>query len=85
MSIAQLLGTVITTPDLPGAACVEHREIFDACTDRQAGRAYDGVYAQAIRVCAGCPALEDCRRWITGLPMNQRPHGVTAGLVRRSR
>lgn len=85
MSIAQLLATVVMTPDLPGASCVEHREIFDACTDRQAGRAYSGTYDRAVRVCSGCPALSNCRRWVTGLPMNQRPYGVTAGLVRRSR
>jgi len=85
MSVAELIATVITTPDLPLAACVAERDIFDACTDRQAGSAYEGVYAGAIRVCSRCPALGDCRRWVTGLPMNQRPYGVTAGLVRRSR
>ena len=85
MSVAELIATVITTPDLPGAACVDDRDTFDAATDRQAGRAYSGIYDQATKVCARCPALSDCRRWVTGLPMNQRPYGVTGGLVRRGR
>lgn len=85
MSIATLIGTLIMTPDLPGASCVEHREIFDACVSRQAGSAYSDTYDRAVKVCSSCPALRDCRRWVTSLPMNRRPYGVTAGLVRRSR
>jgi hypothetical protein len=85
MSIAALIATVITTPDLPLAACVTERETFDACTDRQAGSAYDDAYGRAVRICAGCAALGDCRRWVTGLPVNRRPYGVTAGLIRRGR
>ncbi len=60
MSIAALIATVITTPDLPGAACVAQRDTFDACTDRQAGRAYGNTYDRAIRICAGCVALVPC-------------------------
>jgi hypothetical protein len=85
MSIADLIATVVTTPNLPGAACVAEREPFDACIDPPAGRAHDDGYARAIQVCARCPALQDCRRWVTSLPMSRRPHGVTAGLIRRAR
>jgi hypothetical protein len=85
MSVTELIATVVTTPDLPGAACVDERETFDAATSRQAGSPYGGIYDRAVKICAGCAALGDCRRWVTGLPVNQRPYGVTAGLIRRSR
>jgi hypothetical protein len=85
MSIAQLIAAMLETPSLPGARCAEHREVFDAATSRQAGSAYGASYDRAIGVCSNCPALGDCQRWITGLPVNRRPYGVTAGLIRRSR
>ena len=53
MSVAELIATVVTTPDLPGAACVDHLDVFDACTERGATFAYD----EAIQICASqCPA-----------------------------
>jgi hypothetical protein len=53
MSVAQLIATVVTTPDLPGAACVDHLDVFDACINRGATFAYD----QAVQICASqCPA-----------------------------
>ncbi|HSS24738.1 MAG TPA: hypothetical protein VLL82_10130 [Mycobacterium sp.] len=81
MSVAQLIATVVTTPDLPGAACVDHLDVFDACVDRGATFAYD----QAIQICASqCPALAACSRWYHSLPDRKRPYGVTAGQIRRS-
>jgi hypothetical protein len=53
MSVAELIATVVTKPDLPGAACVDHLDVFDACTDRGATFACD----EAIQICASqCPA-----------------------------
>jgi hypothetical protein len=75
-----LLHAIATTPDLPGAACVGHLEIFDACSSRAAGR--PGTYARAVRICATCPALTACRAWVLSLPSRERPPGVTAGLVK---
>jgi hypothetical protein len=51
--VQALIATVVTTPDLPGAACVDHLDVFDACTDRGATFACD----EAIQICASqCPA-----------------------------
>ncbi len=81
-SAAQLLATLATTPNLPGAACVTERETFDACLERGAKGT---IYAQAIRICAQCPALGPCAAWVHSLPVRKRPLGVTAGLIHRSR
>ncbi len=82
MSAAQLLATLATTPNLPGAACVAERETFDACLEPWASTR---ICAAAIRVCATCPALGPCAAWVHSLPIRKRPLGVTAGLIRRSR
>ncbi len=60
-------------PNLPGAACRGHAELFDV-----AGRD-DPAVERAQAVCAACPALRDCRRWLAGLPRLVRPCGVVAG------
>jgi WhiB family redox-sensing transcriptional regulator len=78
-----LLRTLTDTPNLPGAACVEHRDIFDACLGKAAGRPL--TYTRAIRVCARCPALRECFAWVSSLPASERPYGVTAGIVRSGR
>ena len=46
-------------PDLRGAACRGHPELFDVAVrhDTQAITA-------AKAVCTACPALRDCRRWL---------------------
>ena len=74
-----LLHTLRDTPNLPGAACVTHRDIFDACTDRRARTAY----RHAIDICVGCPVLAQCSAWISSLPPSQRPFEVTAGRIRQ--
>jgi hypothetical protein len=76
-----LLRELAATPDLPGAACVGERDVFDACTERGAHR----VYTLAVRICSQCPALAACSAWLNSLPVEERPHGVTAGVIRRSR
>ncbi len=81
MSAAQLLATIATTPSLPGAACVADREVFDAVLERGSSR----LYPVAIRICAQCPALAPCRAWVNSMPIDERPHGVTAGQVRNGR
>jgi hypothetical protein len=72
-----LLHTLTGTPNLPGAACVERRDIFDACTHRGASH----HYRLAIHICASCPVLAQCLAWVTSLPIQDRPFGVTAGLI----
>jgi hypothetical protein len=77
-----LLHIIATTPDLLGAACRNHRDIFDACSSKAAG---PHAYAKAIRVCAACPALEQCYAWVSSLPPRDRPVGVCAGIIRSGR
>jgi len=80
-ALADLLGAIAAAPNLTGAACREHRDVFDATTGKAAGR--PGVYARAITVCESCPALAACSAWVEGLAPSRRPLGVTAGVVRR--
>jgi hypothetical protein len=80
-SVGLLLPTLADTPNLPGAACVDHRELFDACIERGASLSYP----LAIKVCLGRPALTPCRCWVTSLPVGRRPLGVTGRLVRTGR
>ncbi len=46
-------------PDLRGAACRGHPELFDVA-DRHDTQAITAAKA----VCTACPALRDCRRWL---------------------
>ena len=81
MSIAELIATVITTPDLPGASvCRAPRDLrrLQRPPGRQSLRRHLRPGGPHLR--RRCPVLGNCRRWVTGLPMNQRPYGVTAGL-----
>jgi WhiB family redox-sensing transcriptional regulator len=76
-AVADLLDALATTPNLRGAACTGHRDLFDAAVAAK-GRPGE-LHTQAIAVCAHCPALQRCEAWITRLPPRQRPHGVIAG------
>jgi WhiB family redox-sensing transcriptional regulator len=78
---AELLSALRVAPDLPRAACVGEREVFDNCLE-PGGKAH-AAYALAVRICAQCPALPDCAAWIDSLPAADRPFGVTAGQIRR--
>jgi len=75
-TVIDLLTDLLTGPDLHGAACVEHRDVFDATANRGAHR----TYGRAIKVCAGCPALAACRAWVTSLPHDEAPRGGIEGL-----
>ncbi len=76
-----LLHELIAGPDLRGASCVAHRDIFDATAERGAHRAY----AAAIRICVGCPVLQRCGAHWDSLPPRKRPFGVTAARIRQAR
>jgi hypothetical protein len=73
MSVAELLDTLAHTPDLHGAACRGHPELFDV--ERNDHEAIEA--AQAI--CASCPVLGACRAWLRSQPAELRPCGVVAG------
>jgi hypothetical protein len=76
--ITDLVTMMTTTPDLPGAACVDERATFDAVLEDATD------VGRAVRICARCPALAACSRWVASLPPLQRPGGVTGGLIRRT-
>jgi hypothetical protein len=82
-TVIDLITELTAGPDLHGAACVEHRGVFDDCV-RTTGRGRIGfrAYERAVQVCAECPVLRDCRIWVLSLPLEERPFGVVAGLIR---
>jgi Transcription factor WhiB len=72
--VADLLDTLgRSIPNLPGAACRGHPELFNVA-DRHDHQAI----AQAKAVCVSCPALRGCRTWLASLPRPMRPSGVIA-------
>lgn len=81
-TVVDLLQELVAGPSLRGAACIAEREVFDACPERGSGSRF---YARAIRICSQCPALALCRDWVNSTPIDERPHGVTAGLVHNGR
>jgi hypothetical protein len=74
VSLAELLDDLARAiPDLAGAACRGHADLFDvARTDRAA-------IVKAKTICASCPVLDDCRAWLADQPATLRPCGVVAG------
>jgi Transcription factor WhiB len=62
--VAELLDTLAHgIPDLHGAACRGHPQLFDV-----ADRHDTPTIAQAKALCASCPVLGDCRAWLASLP-----------------
>jgi hypothetical protein len=64
-------------PKLPGALCRNRSELFD-------GEEPEDI-AEAVALCARCPALDACRAWVDRLEYRARPSGVIAGRYRRPR
>ena len=69
------LGQTLDTPRLRGAACAGLPELFDPLEPSAA------TEAVALRICDGCPALTQCRRWFRRMPDKEKPSGVVAGRV----
>nr|WP_276762896.1 WhiB family transcriptional regulator [Mycolicibacter arupensis] len=40
----------------------------------------DARHAEALAICAACPALGACRAWVAESRPSQRPAGVVAGI-----
>ena len=70
-------------PLLPGAACRDEWQLFDATiVGARGGGSSNRVNLariQALQVCESCPCLNDCRIWFDSLPPHHRPYGVVAG------
>ena len=74
------LTELLDAPRLDGAACVGRGELFFAAPSEM------GMAAEARAICATCPALADCREWITRHELDHpREHGIWAGLSMNQR
>ena len=73
----------VLAPLLPGAACRDEYELFDATINGHRGSSggLNLARIQALAVCESCPALHDCRIWYDSLRPDQRPYGVVAGVL----
>ena len=84
--MAELLADL---PDLPGARCVNHVELFDRSIARHRDAAgnlapeaeLDGARSAALRICESGPALARCEAWLASVRPYRRPRGVVAGQV----
>jgi WhiB family redox-sensing transcriptional regulator len=83
-SLGLLIAILSDTPRLPGAACRDHPDLFDA-THATGQGAMTLQLAQtrdaAIRICRTCPALDPCRAWLDNVIPPYRPGGVVAGRI----
>ena len=73
-------------PHLPAARCAGKHELFDLTAEgSRTGPAGASEVAaarvEALRLCAGCPELDPCGAWLSGLRKRDRPNGVVAGRV----
>src|SRR4051812_23298034 len=69
-------------PHLPGARCRGHSELFD---ERPADPDEIRLTERALAACASCPALRPCEEWLRKLEPRERPRGVVAGRIVRSK
>lgn len=76
-----IVGALLGVPQLAGANCAGQWSLFDEPEKKDPDRT--DVVDSALRLCATCPALADCRDWYDGLPLDERPTGVVAGRLRR--
>ncbi len=77
-----LMAALALAPNLPGARCAGRHKLFDATIEgTRTGPDIEVAQAraEALRLCAGCPELGPCGRWLAALPKSQRPAGVVAG------
>jgi Transcription factor WhiB len=77
-----LLEAVGAAPCLPGARCRGRHSLFDPAAPGEDPEIMTARHAQALGLCAHCPALARCQAWIASLPPRRRPYGVVAGIVR---
>lgn len=76
----ELLAAVLAgAPSLPGSRCRQHPALFDERGADEPAEVAEQRHAQALKLCAACPALASCERWYSSLPARKRPTGVVAG------
>ncbi len=80
---AALFDALGVIPALPGARCRGRHHLFDEPRRDEDEQAVQDRHAQALGLCARCPAARRCREWLDSLPPRKRPRGVVAGTVNR--
>ena len=78
-----LLASLAGIPALPGARCRGRPHLFDAKRAGEDADVASARHAQALALCAGCPALTRCEEWIDSLPPSRQPAGIVAGRLCR--
>jgi hypothetical protein len=73
----------INAPDLASAACRGRHELFDLRPVSDPGR--EDIEHAALEICRSCPMQRDCRAWWLSLDLRDRPLGVVAGEIHRTR
>lgn len=70
-------------PRLEGAACARGGRwaAFDPAHPDEGAADVQYRHQVALRICAECPALADCRTWVDSLKPSTRPEGVVAGKI----
>lgn len=72
----RLLAAILAgIPALPGAACRDRWELFDASTS-----GHHEAAEAAVAICARCPVLTTCQAWAAHDYPQKRPAGVLAGV-----
>jgi hypothetical protein len=82
-ALEELLSSLAGTPTFPGCRCRGKHHLFDEAAKHEPADVVEARHAQALALCAHCPALQRCSDWVDSLPPRQRPLGVVAGKVRQ--
>lgn len=70
-------------PRLTDAACHGLWELFDPPGEGEDAEDVAYRHSAALKMCASCPCLSECRSYVDSLKPSQRPIGVIAGRVVR--
>ena len=82
-ALETLLASLAGVPALPGARCRGRHHLFDAKLAGEEADVANARHAQALALCAGCPALTRCEEWIDSLTRAAQPAGIVAGRLCR--
>jgi hypothetical protein len=78
LDLDALLSAIRAAPQLTGARCVGHAQLFDEQPHDANG---ERNQHRAQHLCSRCPALAACQTWLATLPPSARPLGVVAGQI----
>jgi hypothetical protein len=90
MNPTEFMAAFAAVPRLPAAACLGRHDLFDRTVEASVGgpggaAEVAAARAEALDVCAVCPALADCRAYLDGLAPRHKPLGAIAGVIHLGR